>query len=74
MAATQIKPTSGGSWQNTGATASKNTTGISNLAPAFQNHVLHAANLYTFSGGAAGTVATTAGKMAASVGRQFQWA
>ena len=74
MAATQVKPTSGGSWQNTGSPAAKSTTGISNLAPYAQNAVLHAANLYTLVGGAAGAAKTRADKTAASVGRLLQWA
>jgi len=74
MAATQVKPTSGGSWQNTGATAAKSTTGISNLSPYAQQQVMHAANLYTWVGGAAGAHKTAADKMAAAVSRSLQWA
>jgi hypothetical protein len=75
MAATQIKPTSGGSWQNTGHPAGKSVTGISNLGPAYVGQVLEAANLFTFAGGTAGNSRVVyAGKLAAAAGRQFQWA
>jgi len=75
MAQTQIKPTSGGSWQNTGASANKATVGISNLPVHIVGQVLEACNLFTFAGGAAGNSRVTyANKLAAAAGRSLQWA
>jgi hypothetical protein len=74
MAQTQVKPVSGGSWNNVSLTNAKGSTGVSNLSPPLQQSVLHGAALFTAAGGQAGTLATTAGKYAAAAGRQFQWA
>jgi len=71
MAKTQVKPTSGGSW-NDMTTYGKNVTGVSNLQPYQLNQLLHASNVFTLSSGQ-GANAGRAAKIAAAVGRTLQW-
>ncbi len=73
MAQTQVKPSSGGSWNNVTGNG-KSVTGISNLAPASAQQTIEAANLFTFTGGTAGARTTIANKLVAAVGRSLQWA
>jgi hypothetical protein len=73
MAQPQVKPTSGGAFNNVTGNG-KSTTGITNLAPYAQQQVIFAANLYLICGGQASATKTRADKQAAAVGRVLQWA